>query len=218
MRLIPHITVALFVVVCQGCSASSGQTAAQCPAGQHPLSVGCAWDPVEVAIGPGHDASGCPQFSPNPASAYENQLVQWTNKTSATLNVYQSEGTNNGIPPKLLATIDAGQTSAGDFWRSAESVDVYSDGCGSSSGGIITISGGASGSATGGTSGSGCQSGSYCYEWNCNGDSECLAANPNGTATGANDEGNDPSCSGLLMFGQQFWNIPPATQSCALTP
>ena len=142
MHLIPHITVALFVVVGQGCSASSGQAAAQCPAGQHPLSVGCAWDLVEVTIGPGQDASRCPQFSPNPALAHENQLVQWTNKTSAPLTVYQAEGTNNGIPPKLLATIDAGQTSAGDFWSSAESVNVYSGGCGSSSGGSIIISGG----------------------------------------------------------------------------
>ena len=83
-----------------------------------------------------------------------------------------------------------------------------------SSGGSITIAGG----STGGGGGNGCQSGSYCYEWNCNGDSECLATNPNGTPTGADDEGNDPSCSGLLTFGQHFWNIPPATQSCALTP
>ena len=74
-----------------------------------------------------------------------------------------------------------------------------------------------SGGGTGG-SGNGCVSGSYCYKWNCNGDSECLSTNPNGTATGANDEGNDASCSGLMTFGQQFWNIPPATQSCTLTP
>jgi len=76
-----------------------------------------------------------------------------------------------------------------------------------------------SGSTDGGaTSGGACQSGSYCYEWNCNGDSECLATNPNGTPTGADDVGNDPSCNGLLTFGQKFWNIPPATQSCTLTP
>jgi hypothetical protein len=63
-----------------------------------------------------------------------------------------------------------------------------------------------------------CMSGSYCYEWICNGDSECLSTNPNGTATGANDEGNDASCDGLLMFGEQFWNIPPAWQACTLIP
>jgi hypothetical protein len=66
--------------------------------------------------------------------------------------------------------------------------------------------------------GSPCVSGSYCYEWICSGDSECLSTNPNGTATGANDEGNDPSCAGLLTFGEQFWNIPPAWQACTLVP
>jgi hypothetical protein len=66
--------------------------------------------------------------------------------------------------------------------------------------------------------GSPCQSGSYCYQWICFGDSQCVSTNPNGTVTGANDEGNDASCSGLLTFGQHFWNIPPAWQSCTLLP
>ena len=73
-------------------------------------------------------------------------------------------------------------------------------------------------SGSGGGGGTGCVSGSYCYQWNCNGDQQCLSTNPNGTASGANDEGNDASCAGLLTFGQNFWNIPPATQSCTLTP
>jgi len=63
-----------------------------------------------------------------------------------------------------------------------------------------------------------CESGSYCYQWICFGDSECVSTNPNGTVTGANDEGNDASCAGLLTFGQHFWNIPPAWQSCTLVP
>ncbi|MEP6864548.1 MAG: hypothetical protein ABJE66_28260 [Deltaproteobacteria bacterium] len=63
-----------------------------------------------------------------------------------------------------------------------------------------------------------CESGSYCYEWVCSGDSECVSTNPNGTIVGANDEGNDPSCTGLLTFGQHFWNIPPAWQTCTLIP
>ena len=67
-------------------------------------------------------------------------------------------------------------------------------------------------------SGSGCQSGSYCYQWSCNGDSQCLSTNPTGMPSGAQDEGNDASCSGLLTFGQKFWSVPPATQSCTLTP
>lgn len=66
--------------------------------------------------------------------------------------------------------------------------------------------------------GSPCVSGSYCYEWVCSGDPECLSTNPNGTAVGANDEGNDASCSGLTTFGTHFWGIPPAWQACVLIP
>jgi hypothetical protein len=210
MRIVALITFGLAILACHGCSdsAATSSRASPCPAGQHPLSVGCAWDPLVIVIGP-VDA-GCPRFSPDPASAHENQLVEWMNDTSATLTVDQDEASNTGIP---LATIDPGQTSAGEFWSSAGDLTVSIEGCGSS-GGSIVIAG--SGSAGGGDSG--CQSGSYCYQWDCHGDSECLATNPAGTATGASDEGNDPSCSGLLMFGQQFWNIPPATQSCTLTP
>ncbi len=76
------------------------------------------------------------------------------------------------------------------------------------------------GASTGGGTGAGggCVSGSYCYQWNCNGDSECLTTNPNGTATGAVDQVNEVSCNELITFGQKFWGIPPATQSCTLTP
>jgi hypothetical protein len=53
------------------------------------------------------------------------------------------------------------------------------------------------------------------YHWDCNGDSECLATNPTGAASGTVDEGpNESSCTELLTFGENFWNIPPATQSC----
>ncbi len=211
MRIVPHIAFGLVILACHGCSDSTttSSMASQCPAGQHPLSSGCAWDPLVIVVGPVGDA-GCPGFSPNPAFAHENQLVEWTNDTSATLTIEQVEDASTGIP---LAAIDPGQTSAGEFWSTPGDLTVAIDGCGSSSGTIV-IAGGAS--AGGG--GSGCQRGSYCYQWDCHGDSECLATNPTGAATGASDEGNDPSCSGLLMFGQQFWNIPPATQSCTLTP
>lgn len=67
---------------------------------------------------------------------------------------------------------------------------------------------------------SGCGAGSssppdWYYHWNCNGDSECLSTNPTGAASGTVDEGpNESSCTELLTFGEHFWNIPPATQSC----
>ncbi|HEY3859836.1 MAG TPA: IPT/TIG domain-containing protein, partial [Gammaproteobacteria bacterium] len=58
-------------------------------------------------------------------------------------------------------------------------------------------------------------SGDWFYHWDCNGDSECLATNPTGAASGTADEGpNESSCTELLTFGQHFWGIPPATQSC----
>ena len=133
MRVVPHAAFALlalvFALVCLSCSASTAASSeAPCAVGQHPLSVGCAWDPVKIAIEPGAGASGCPVFSPTPASAHENQLVQWTNDTSATVTVYQYEGTNTGTAPKALATIGAGQTSAGEFWGSAGDVTVFVDG------------------------------------------------------------------------------------------
>ena len=56
------------------------------------------------------------------------------------------------------------------------------------------------------------------YHWNCNGDSQCLGANPTGQPSGTSDEGNETSCDELLNFGNQFWNIPPATQSCDQNP
>ena len=68
------------------------------------------------------------------------------------------------------------------------------------------------------TTASTCERGSYCYEWICFGDPECVATNPDGTALGANDEGNDVSCAGLVTFGEHFWGIPPAWQTCALVP
>jgi hypothetical protein len=53
------------------------------------------------------------------------------------------------------------------------------------------------------------------YHWNCNGDSECLATNPTGAASGTLNEGpEETDCTELLTFGEHFWNIPPATQSC----
>ncbi len=141
MRLASHAASLLVVLGCLACSAtSSSETpAVQCPPGQHALSTSCAWDPVEVAIGPAMDASGCPEFSPNPVSAHENQLVEWTNNTSTTLTVFQYEGTNNGVPPTPLTTVNPGATSGGIFWSNAESITVYPGGCSSANGGTIVV-------------------------------------------------------------------------------
>ena len=44
------------------------------------------------------------------------------------------------------------------------------------------------------------------YHWNCNGDSQCLATNPAGTATGVANEGpQQVSCTELLTFAAHFW-------------
>ncbi|HEY1991557.1 MAG TPA: IPT/TIG domain-containing protein, partial [Gammaproteobacteria bacterium] len=57
------------------------------------------------------------------------------------------------------------------------------------------------------------------YHWNCNGDSECLATNPTGAPSGTSDEGpNESSCTELLQFAQNFWGMPPATDSCDQDP
>ncbi|HTB77431.1 MAG TPA: hypothetical protein VK762_29505 [Polyangiaceae bacterium] len=141
MRPVSHAASVLVILGCQACSAASSSETpvVQCPAGQHALSTSCAWDPVEVAIGPGTDASGCPVFSPNPVSAHENQLVEWTNNTSASLTVFQFEGTNNGVPATPLTTVNAGATSGGIFWSNAGSIAVYPSGCSSASGGTIIV-------------------------------------------------------------------------------
>lgn len=70
----------------------------------------------------------------------------------------------------------------------------------------------------------GCGAGSssppdWYYHWNCNGDSQCLATNPTGAPSGTLDEGpNESSCTELLQFAQNFWNMPPATDSCDNDP
>ncbi len=58
------------------------------------------------------------------------------------------------------------------------------------------------------------------YHWSCNGDSECLATNPTGAASGTvgPEAGGQSGCNSLLTFGSKFWNIPPATQSCDTSP
>lgn len=120
--------LALAAVAFQGCGSATPDTApVQCPSGQHEIgsSSSCAWDIVNVAIGPAvHGAgawSGCPLFAPNPASAHKNGQVQWTNNTSATLTIYQYEGGNQPLP---LATIAPGQTSSSFFWGTAGTVYV----------------------------------------------------------------------------------------------
>src|SRR5579859_1514421 len=55
--------------------------------------------------------------------------------------------------------------------------------------------------ASSSTSSSG--SGDWFYHWNCNGDSECLATNPTGAASGTLDEGPvEAECTQILQFGQ----------------
>jgi hypothetical protein len=139
MRILAGVTLALIGFISQGCSSSDSPTAAQCPAGQHALSSGCAYDALQIAIGPSEASAGCPTFSPSPASAHENQLIEWTNNTSATLTVYQFEGFNNGVPPVPLTTVDPGQTSGGIFYSSAGSVSVYATGCGNVDEGVVVI-------------------------------------------------------------------------------
>ena len=138
MRILAGLTFALIGLVLQGCS-SSGPTAAQCPAGQHALSSGCAYDALQIAIGPSMASQYCPTFSPNPASAHSNQLIEWTNNTSGTVTVYQFEGFNNGVAPVPLTTVDPGQTSGGIFYSSAGSVSVFTGGCGNPSEGTLII-------------------------------------------------------------------------------
>jgi hypothetical protein len=59
--------------------------------------------------------------------------------------------------------------------------------------------------------------GDWYYHWNCNGDSECLATNPNGTPTGTTDEGpgagGQSSCDALLQFAATWWG-PTAVDAC----
>jgi len=140
MRILAGVTFALIVgLVSQGCSSSTSPAAATCPAGQHALSTGCAYDALQIAIGPGGTSASCPTFAPNPASAHTNQLIEWTNNTSATLTVYQFEGFNNGVPPVPLTTVSPGQTSGGVYYSSAGSISVYAGGCGNVGEGNIVI-------------------------------------------------------------------------------
>lgn len=76
------------------------------------------------------------------------------------------------------------------------------------------LSGCGGGPGAGGTGGA---SGDWYYHWNCNGDSQCLATNPGATnqASGTLNEGPAyAACSPLLTFAKNFWNMPPATDSC----
>ncbi|GEJ55970.1 IPT/TIG domain-containing protein [Anaeromyxobacter diazotrophicus] len=67
-----------------------------------------------------------------------------------------------------------------------------------------------------GGSGGGGSSGDWYYHWSCNGDSGCLSTNPTGQASGTSGpiSGGQVGCNELMTFGNKFWNIPPATQSC----
>jgi hypothetical protein len=57
------------------------------------------------------------------------------------------------------------------------------------------------------------------YHWNCNGDSQCLATNPTGAASGTLDEGPvETDCTELQEFSSRNWNMPPATDSCNQDP
>lgn len=50
------------------------------------------------------------------------------------------------------------------------------------------------------------QEADWYYHWNCNGDPECIATNPNGTTTGVVNEGpQEINCTQLLQFAAHFW-------------
>lgn len=56
------------------------------------------------------------------------------------------------------------------------------------------------------------------YHWNCNGDPDCLATNPDGTATGTINEGpQQQSCTPMLTFASKNWGDA-ATNSCDQDP
>lgn len=127
--------LALAVGVSQGCgtTTTATQPQTQCPAGQHSLGTTCAWDTVTITIGPGldagqvahslpADAAGCFAFSANPTSVHTNQLVQWTNNSSATITIYQS-------PATPLTTVGPGQTSGGVYWSNAGTVTYRPSSC-----------------------------------------------------------------------------------------
>ncbi len=80
---------------------------------------------------------------------------------------------------------------------------------------IAACGGGGSSSSSGSNS-----SGNWYYHWNCNGDSECLATNSAGTPSGTAGpiSGGQVGCNSLMTFGNKFWGIPPATQSCDKSP
>lgn len=58
------------------------------------------------------------------------------------------------------------------------------------------------------------------YHFICNGDSECRSTNftpnnaPEGTSNQGPGQGGQAGCDGLMNFGNNFWNIPPAQQWC----
>lgn len=66
-----------------------------------------------------------------------------------------------------------------------------------------------------GCGGAGGSSSDWYYHWNCNGDSDCLATNPEGTPSGTVGpiSGGQVGCNELMTFGNHFWG-PVATQSC----
>ena len=152
MRHVFRFMLALGVAVGigQGCAPAptDSQSQVQCPSGQYVLGTSCAWDPVTITIGPGldayqlansfpaADAAGCFAFSANPMSVHRDQLVEWTNNTSATITIYQS----NNTP---LITVAPGQTSAGTFWSSAGTVTYSPSTCKATTNtpyyGVITI-------------------------------------------------------------------------------
>ena len=60
------------------------------------------------------------------------------------------------------------------------------------------------------------------YHFVCNGDADCLSTNfagaPYGTSNQGPGQGGVSGCNGLINFGNNFWNIPPAQQWCDNSP
>ncbi len=72
--------------------------------------------------------------------------------------------------------------------------------------------------ASGCGGGGGGANGDWYYHWNCHGDSQCLATNPTGAASGTLDEGPVlVNCTQLREFSKRFWG-PAATDSCDQSP
>lgn len=84
----------------------------------------------------------------------------------------------------------------------------------------VLLSGALALAGCGGGGGGGGADANWYYHFICNGDTECLSTNftpngdPEGTSSQGPGQGGEAGCNGLMNFGRNFWNIPPAQQWC----